>query len=133
MNLSMSRKRAVETAEAVKDDVVGRVKGKVEALERDASDMAHDAGRAASDMAHDVRRSASDMAHDAGRAASDMAETVSTRLKTVGVDTDVMVNVAKDQASELQRILGDELKNHPFRALGVAAAVGIFVGLMTSR
>lgn len=44
-----------------------------------------------------------------------------------------MATAARDQASELQRMLGDELKAHPMRALGIAAAVGVFVGLMTAR
>jgi ElaB/YqjD/DUF883 family membrane-anchored ribosome-binding protein len=65
--------------------------------------------------------------------AGELADTVSTKLRTVGVDTDVMATAARDQASELQRMLGDELKAHPMRALGIAAAVGVFVGLMTAR
>lgn len=60
-------------------------------------------------------------------------ETVTNRLKSVGVDTDQMVTAAKDQASELQRMLGEELRTHPMRTLGIAAAVGVFVGLLTAR
>lgn len=60
-------------------------------------------------------------------------ETVTTRLKSVGVDTDQMVTAAKDQATELQRMLGEELRTHPMRTLGIAAAVGVFVGLLTAR
>lgn len=62
-----------------------------------------------------------------------MTDTVTTRLKSVGVDTDQMVTAAKDQATELQRMLGEELRTHPMRTLGIAAAVGVFVGLLTAR
>ena len=62
-----------------------------------------------------------------------MRDEVSDKLKQVGVDTDVMVDAAKEQVSELQRILMDEMRARPMRALGVAAAVGLFVGLMTAR
>ncbi len=62
-----------------------------------------------------------------------MRDEVSDKLKSVGVDTDVMVDAAKEQVSELQRILMDEMRARPMRALGVAAAVGLFVGLMTAR
>uniref|UniRef100_UPI0013D990C3 hypothetical protein n=1 Tax=Stenotrophomonas maltophilia TaxID=40324 RepID=UPI0013D990C3 len=36
------------------------------------------------------------------RGASDLASSASKTLKTVGVDTDVMVDAAKGQATELQ-------------------------------
>ncbi len=62
-----------------------------------------------------------------------MRDEVSDKLKSVGVDTDQMVDAAKEQVSELQRILMDEMRARPMRALGVAAAVGMFVGLMTAR
>lgn len=62
-----------------------------------------------------------------------LKDDVSVKLKSVGVDTDAMVDAAKEQVSELQRILMDEMRARPMRALGVAAAVGLFVGLMTAR
>lgn len=91
--------------------------------------MADRAKKGAETMEHD----AMEMADTVKRNASDLADTVSTKLKTVGVDTDVMATAAKDQATELQRMLGDELQRHPMRALGIAAAVGVFVGLITAR
>ncbi len=97
--------------EAVSDNLTDRVRKGAETMEKDASELA-------SSVMH---------------GASDLADTVSTKLRTVGVDTDVMATAARDQASELQRMLGDELKAHPMRALGIAAAVGVFVGLMTAR
>ncbi|MCX7324557.1 MAG: hypothetical protein NTZ14_09025 [Hyphomicrobiales bacterium] len=80
-----------------------------------------------------MERDASDMVDTVKRNAGELAETVSTKLKTVGVDTDIMAHAARDQASELQRMIGQELQTHPMRALGIAAAVGVFVGLMTAR
>ena len=70
---------------------------------------------------------------DLSRSASDMAQNVSQKLKSVGVDTDVMVGAAKEHVSDLQRLIGQELQHRPYRALGIAAAVGAFVGLMMSR
>ncbi len=58
---------------------------------------------------------------------------VTDKLKSVGVDTEVMANTAKEQASELQRLVNDEMRAHPMRTLGIAAAVGLFVGLLTAR
>jgi ElaB/YqjD/DUF883 family membrane-anchored ribosome-binding protein len=106
-----NRASAGAKAENMKDDAMDRANTTVDNAQRDIS-------RAADSMS---------------RSASEMADTVSTKLKTVGVDTDVMVNAAKDQASELQRILTDEMRARPMRALGIAAAVGVFVGLMTTR
>jgi ElaB/YqjD/DUF883 family membrane-anchored ribosome-binding protein len=65
--------------------------------------------------------------------ASDLAGNVSAKLKDAGVDTEKMANAAKGQVSELQKLIGDELQANPMRALGVAAAVGLVVGLITAR
>lgn len=111
MNENITSKRAMDKAEAIKDDVVGRVKSGVKTAEHDASEFGE----------------------TIARNASDIAENVSSKLKTVGVDTDVITNLAKEQASELQRMIGDELRAHPMRSLGIAAAVGVFVGLLTTR
>jgi ElaB/YqjD/DUF883 family membrane-anchored ribosome-binding protein len=73
----------------------------------------------------------SDMADSAKRQAGEVADTVSTKLKSAGIDTEVMVDAAKDRAAEWQRLLSEELQARPMRALGIAAAVGVFVGLMT--
>jgi ElaB/YqjD/DUF883 family membrane-anchored ribosome-binding protein len=80
-----------------------------------------------------IEDNATEMTNTVMRSAGELAETVSSKLMTVGVDTDKMATLAKDQASELQRMIGDELRTHPMRALGIAAAVGVVVGLMTSR
>lgn len=101
----------MDKAEAVKNDVKQRVQDGVETVEREASELGG----------------------NVARGASDLADAVSSRLKTVGVDTQVMTDLAKDQASELQRMIGDELRARPMRALGIAAAIGVFVGLMTAR
>ncbi len=110
MTQNYNKKTPSETMASMQDDAADSL--------RSSADETRDAGSAASTMA---------------RNASEMADTMSSKLKTVGVDTDVMVNKAKDQASELQRLLGEELRTNPLRALGVAAAVGVFVGLMTAR
>ncbi len=60
-------------------------------------------------------------------------EAVTTKLKSVGVDTDQMAAAARGQASELQRMLANEVQANPLRTLGIAAAVGVFVGLLTAR
>jgi ElaB/YqjD/DUF883 family membrane-anchored ribosome-binding protein len=85
------------------------------------------------ESAQTAEREASELGEDVARGASDLADSVSSKLKTVGVDTEVMANLAKDQASELQRLIGDELRARPMRALGIAAALGVVVGLMTAR
>jgi ElaB/YqjD/DUF883 family membrane-anchored ribosome-binding protein len=81
--------------------------------------------------AENMARDASDMADSVKRNAGEFADTVSTRLKTVGVDTDVMVNAAKDQVTGFQKMVEEELQAHPMRSLGIAAAVGLFFGMMS--
>lgn len=107
----MAQTRTRASTKATAEDAANRVKQETETLRQDASKLGEK------------------MMRDA----SEMADTVSTKLKSVGVDTDVMVDAAKGQASELQRLIAEELRTHPLRALGIAAALGVVVGLMTSR
>jgi ElaB/YqjD/DUF883 family membrane-anchored ribosome-binding protein len=44
-----------------------------------------------------------------------------------------MVDVAKEQATDLQRLIEQEIRERPLRALGLAAAVGLFVGFLSAR
>lgn len=107
MNDSMNLGRAAEQAESIKK----RAKERLETVEREATELGE----------------------NISRGAADLADAVSSRLKTVGVDTEVMTKLAKNQVSELQRLIGDELSAKPLRALGIAAALGVIVGLMTAR
>jgi len=80
-----------------------------------------------------AQREAAELQEEVTRRAAQAASTFAAKLKAAGVDTDVMVEAAKDQAGALQRYLASEVKNRPVRALGVAAALGLVVGLLSSR
>lgn len=67
------------------------------------------------------------------RCGDDIAATVSDRLRAVGVDADRMVDVAREQVSELQQLVEDEIRERPLRALAIAAAIGLFVGYISAR
>ena len=54
-------------------------------------------------------------------------------LKTYGVDTHQMTEVAGERVSELQRLIMDEVKARPMRALGWAAAAGVVFGFWAAR
>lgn len=100
-----------------------------------ARDEAAAAGGAA-DQTESVRRAsreAETLEDSLVRSAEELAATVSDKLRAVGVDTDKMADVAKEQASELQRLIEQEIRERPLRALGLAAAVGLFVGFLAAR
>jgi ElaB/YqjD/DUF883 family membrane-anchored ribosome-binding protein len=97
------------------------------------SEAANDAADRVREGVDAAKQGASDLVGAIGRNAGELADTVSDKLRTVGVDPDVMVSEAKRQAGELQAMLSDELRRHPVRALGVAAAVGLVIGLLTAR
>ena len=67
------------------------------------------------------------------RGAEDLAATVSEKLRSVGVDTDRMVEIAREQAGDLEELIIREIRERPLRALGLAAAVGLFVGFLSAR
>jgi len=103
-----------------------RAKAEVEAGAEDVATEARQAGARA-------KRQASALEDTLTRSAEDIAATVSERLRAVGVDTDKMVDIAKEQATELQQLIEDEIRERPLRALGIAAAVGLFVGFLSAR
>jgi ElaB/YqjD/DUF883 family membrane-anchored ribosome-binding protein len=67
------------------------------------------------------------------RTTSDLADQVSGSLKSYGVDTDQVKAIAKDQVGQLQQALADTVRSRPLGALAVAAALGVVLGVMTTR
>ncbi len=65
--------------------------------------------------------------------ATEFAASANKTLKSVGVDTDVMARAAQGQATQLQKLIIDEISARPFRALGIAAAVGFVLGAWNAR
>jgi ElaB/YqjD/DUF883 family membrane-anchored ribosome-binding protein len=94
---------------------------------------AEDVAERAGELREKVTAGAADMGRTVADEAGELAAGVQERLKAVGVDTDVMLGAAKDQAGELQRLVADELKTRPLRALGLAAAAGLIVGYLSAR
>lgn len=112
----------------------------VDNMREEASDRAAYVADKAQSAVDAVQQRASELQDTVARGATRAAETVSraadgvsSRLRSAGVDTDVMVEAAKGKASELQQLIVDEVKSRPLRALGVAAALGLVVGLLSSR
>ncbi len=101
----------------------------VKAMEDAAEAVAAKTSEMTKTVKHDMNAMGDALSDGAGEAVA----TVTDKLKSVGVDTDAMTSAAKEQASELQKMLAEELRTRPLRALGVAAAIGVFVGLMTAR
>jgi ElaB/YqjD/DUF883 family membrane-anchored ribosome-binding protein len=111
MAVAAKKASIADTAETMRDDAVNYVKATANSAE-------HNAAALQNRVVRDV---------------TEMADSVSGKLKAVGIDTDVMADLAKSEASELQRLVTEQLKNHPARTLGLVAAFGVFVGLMTKR
>ncbi|WP_204305894.1 hypothetical protein, partial [Stenotrophomonas maltophilia] len=97
------------------------------------TNAAEDAADRVAETAGKAREEASELQDTVMRNAEEIASNVNQKLKAAGVDTDVMVKAAKGQASELQRLVSEELQARPLRALGIAAAIGLVVGFMTAR
>ena len=105
---------------------VKRAKDEVADAAADTAERARRAGRRVKEEADEIEASLT-------RGAEDLAATVSEKLRSVGVDTDRMVDAAKKQAGDLESMIIDEIRARPLRAVGLAAAVGLFVGFLTAR
>lgn len=115
-------KRAKDEIAAGVDDVAGEIKSAAGAAKSTAKTTAKR-----------VRREAETIESSLTRGAEDLAASVGEKLRAAGLDTDRMVDVAKEQATELQQLIEDEIRERPLRALGLAAAVGLFVGFLSAR
>ncbi len=63
----------------------------------------------------------------------DVKNGVSDKLRSYGVDADQIMDGAGERATELQRLIIDEIKARPLRALGWAAAAGVIFGCWAAR
>lgn len=50
-----------------------------------------------------------------------------------GLDAEPMIETAKERADEFERMLMDEVRDRPLRALAWAAAAGFVVGIWATR
>ena len=116
----------IESAKDQASAAAKRVKAQIE-------DGAEDAAAEVRRTGERAKRQAGALEDTLARGAEDIAATVSDRLRAVGVDADRMVDVAKEQATELQQLIEDEIRERPLRALGIAAMVGLFVGYLSAR
>lgn len=69
----------------------------------------------------------------ASQSAAKVADTVSQGIKSAGEEADVILNAAGKQATALQKMLVEELRVHPLRSLGIAAAIGLLAGYISRR
>jgi ElaB/YqjD/DUF883 family membrane-anchored ribosome-binding protein len=113
-----AKRQAASAVKRAKDDVVAGAE--------DVAAEAKVAGRKARSQAGEFEASLT-------RSAEELTAAVTDTLRSVGVDTDRMVDVAKEQATDLQRLIVQEIQERPLRALGLAAAVGLFVGFLSAR
>ena len=75
-----------------------------------------------SDMAEKVADHAEEATASLTRGAKEVVSSIDAKLRTVGVDTD-----------KLTDLIADEIIDRPLRALGIAAVIGFFVGVMAAR
>lgn len=100
----------------------------------DSVDSASNSARETiSDTASDVRENIAEMGASVSRTTQDALTNVSQRMRDVGVDPDALAETARKQASKLQEAVEEELRERPVRTLAIAAAVGLVVGMMTTR
>lgn len=114
-----AKSQAASAVKRAKDDVVEGVE-----------DAAAEVNAKARSTAARVKRETGEIEASLTRGAEELAATVTGRLRSAGVDTDKLAEVAREQATDLQRLIEDEIRERPLRALGVAAAIGLFVGFL---
>ena len=63
----------------------------------------------------------------------DSGSDIASNLRSAGGDTDRISEAAREPVSELQRLLIEEVRAQPLRALAWAATAGVIVGVWAAR
>jgi ElaB/YqjD/DUF883 family membrane-anchored ribosome-binding protein len=84
-------------------------------------------------VANDMRKDFDAFSATVTQSAQDAIASVSDRMKAAGFDPDVFAKAAQNKAVRIQDAVADELQARPLRTLGIAAAVGLMVGLLSTR
>ncbi len=71
--------------------------------------------------------------HETGEKARDLRSQAEARLLTAKLKLQELQGQAVDRAKDAARVTDDYVHENPWQAIGVAAAVGMIVGLLISR
>ena len=80
-----------------------------------------------------VRAEAGELKAMAAQGASDAVDIVAKGINSAEREADIILDAAKQQGAALQKLLTEELRVHPLRSLGIAAAIGLAAGYLTRR
>jgi ElaB/YqjD/DUF883 family membrane-anchored ribosome-binding protein len=72
-------------------------------------------------------------ANETGEKAKDLRSQVEAKLLTAKLRLQELEGQAIDRAKEAARATDDYVHEHPWQAIGIAAAVGVVVGLLMNR
>jgi len=72
-------------------------------------------------------------ANETGERAKDLRSQVEAKLLAAKLQLQELQGLATDRAKDAARATDDYVHDHPWQAIGVAAAVGFFAGLLLNR
>jgi ElaB/YqjD/DUF883 family membrane-anchored ribosome-binding protein len=72
-------------------------------------------------------------AKESGEKATDLRSQVETKLRSAKLKLQELQDEALDQAKVAARVTDDYVHDNPWQAIGVAAAIGLLVGLVIGR
>lgn len=72
-------------------------------------------------------------AKESGEKATDLRSQVETKLRSAKLKLQELQDDAIDQAKVAARVTDDYVHDNPWQAIGIAAAVGLLVGLVIGR
>jgi ElaB/YqjD/DUF883 family membrane-anchored ribosome-binding protein len=72
-------------------------------------------------------------AKESGEKATDLRSQVETKLRAAKLKLQELQDEALDQAKVAARVTDDYVHDNPWQAIGVAAAIGMLVGLVIGR
>ncbi len=72
-------------------------------------------------------------ANETGERARDLRSQVEAKLLAAKLQLQELQGIATDRAKEAARATDDYVHDHPWQAIGIAAAVGFLAGLLMNR
>jgi ElaB/YqjD/DUF883 family membrane-anchored ribosome-binding protein len=72
-------------------------------------------------------------ANETGERAKDLRSQVEAKLLAAKLQLQELHGIATDRAKDAAKATDDYVHDHPWQAIGIAAAVGFFAGLLMNR
>lgn len=109
------------------------IRERSEAIRDDIASAAEAASARTGQTADDVGAKASAATEAALREINNLVDSLTERVKALGVDTNALSDKARASASAVEKTIMREVTDRPLRAFAVAGLIGLAIGALSRK